>query len=385
MSDDSPLSELPLDGLVAGILKRIRLSPPEMDARLRPPQLRVTQGPDGVNSYCVRAGGQTLLLVGRQQFALLEHYARVAATYFLPTHEAGARPSANWEAARAALATTVDWLATPVAEPRFPSFVMTPRQTEVAHAMAMYAFRFVLCHELAHVALEHVEDGPHDAIERQGALHERLKAAQERELVADQIGMKLHVGSLLPALRDEAAFASCMYALHALALLDLRLMVLAQLVDHEAWSIELTHPPTLSRHATLAHAGGGLNRVLTQGLLVLHRDLECMDAELREMVMAQQAEVAGDASALIAAEAAAATEHMAGCECVAPTIATEFQKLLDRSPTGVLLALESTAASEWNGPGHWAAERLATTLPLAFREFLALDRADRARHLTRQR
>ena len=63
-----------------------------------------------------------------------------------------------------------------------------------------------------------------------------------------------------------------LYFVHALGLLDYRLMLLAELVDERAWSIRYSHPPTLHRVFNLLQAGETVAPGGAAGLKKLHGD-----------------------------------------------------------------------------------------------------------------
>jgi hypothetical protein len=356
----------PAAAIAADIIDRVRFGPPELRERLLPPRFRVEIGTDTVFSYCVRThGGETILLVGARQFSLLLQYTRAAAAYFLPDEPGGARPSGRWPGARSALATTVDWLASPTSTPLFPEPPLTPRQAELAQAFAEGAYRFGLCHEMAHVIRGHLDQGPTDAMQAGSDPLERLRASQAQELEADRYGLMLHIRTLPPWVELEPALASALYFLHALSLLDLRLMLLSRLVDAEAWKIEHTHPQSLLREASLMAAAEGLARNAEAGLRAVHGDLSALDGEVGSTALEQQEEVLAATSAILKSQRARPTRA---------AVAGVLQ-LLERSPTGVLLALE---------PGTAAAsarrlDRFAAALPGTFQRFRDADRAERAR------
>jgi hypothetical protein len=355
----------PAAAIAAQVIDRLRVDPPELRERLLPPRFRVEIGTDTVFSYCVRThGGETVLLVGARQLSLLLQYTRAAAAYFLADGPGGARPSGHWPGARSALATTVDWLAAPASAPLFPEPPLTPRQAGVALAFAESAYRFGVCHELAHVVLDHLGQGPTDAVRAGSDPLERLRASQAQEIEADRLGLMLHIRTLPPGAELEPALASAVYFLHALSLLDLRLMLLARLVDADAWRIEHTHPQSLFRVASLMAAAEGLARNAEAGLSVVHRDLTALDGEVGSTALDQREEVRAAAAALVA-------RHRAPT----PAAVDELRRLLERSPTGVLLALEPGAAA---APVP-SLDDYAAALPDAFKRFRDATPAERAR------
>jgi hypothetical protein len=352
-----------LEELAGNVVRGIGFDPPELRDKLLPPQLRVLKGvPHGLNNYCVpQRDGTKLILVGEGLYSFFGDYTRAAAAYFLPSEPGGGRrPSEFWPGACSALATTLDWIASPAPEPHRAEFPVSAYQERIAEAFQAYTYRFALCHEMAHVALEHVDGSPTELRRAASGEVEVLQASQEQEAEADRFGLHLQVKSLDRS-QHESALASAVYFIHVTGLLDLRLMLLAHLVDANTWNIAYTHPPALQRVLNLMGAAEALGR--GQGA-VLQREaanLGGLDAELRECARKQQDEVATEVLPLLKNEATAATS-------------TELLRLFERSPLGVLRGLEPS-------PGGAASEQLAAALPMEFQEFRRKTREQRARQL----
>lgn len=240
LSDDVRLDER-LDELSAGIVEALVIEPPEMMAKLRTPHLRVLKGvPNGLNNYCVpNPDGTKIILIGGLLYSFFLHYTRAAAVYFLPSTPDGPRPSPFWPQARSAVATTLDWISSPASTAVFPPFALTPHQAHVARAFAAFAFRFALCHEMAHVVLEHVDAIPSELGRVKDADFSVLRVSQQQELDADGFGLTLQVKSLRDRTQLVTALASSVYFVHITGLLDYRLALLAHLVDERNWKISL--------------------------------------------------------------------------------------------------------------------------------------------------
>jgi hypothetical protein len=348
-----------LEELAGNVVRAIGFDPPELREKLLPPQLRVFKGvPHGLNSYCVpRPDGTKLILVGEALYSFFGDYTRAAAAYFLPSEPGGSRPSEFWPRACSALATRLDWIASPAPEPHRPEFKVSAYQERIAEAFQAYTYRFALCHEMAHVALEHVDGGPTELRRAASGEVAVLQVSQKQELEADRFGLHLQVKSLDRS-QHESALASAVYFIHVTGLLDVRLMLLAHLVDANAWKIAYTHPPAMQRVFNLMGAaealGTGLGAVLQREAANLGR----LDAELRECARKQQGEVASEVLGLAESEVTTGTT-------------AELLRLFERSPLGVLRGLEP-------GADGAAREQLAAALPVEFQEFRQKTREQRA-------
>jgi hypothetical protein len=190
MSDD--LAE----ELAAEVVAAVRFNS-DIDAKLRPPLLGFLKtGPRELNLQTIRLpSGRHKIAVGGGTHPFFLQYTRAAAAYFLQSEPGGPRPSPHWPTARGALATTLEWIASPGAMLRFPEFKLTTRQAMTAKAFADYTLRFGVCHEMAHVVLEHLDGGSVEA-RRVGCEDvDALKASQQMEWQADGLGLKMHVES----------------------------------------------------------------------------------------------------------------------------------------------------------------------------------------------
>ncbi|MGH8563936.1 MAG: hypothetical protein ACREXW_07535 [Gammaproteobacteria bacterium] len=133
-----------------------------------------------------------------------------------------------------------------------------------ASAPVPYAYRFALCHEMAHVALEHVDASRSELRAVGSEDYEALLASQQQELEADRFRLELQIKSIPDSTQLVTALASAVYFVHITGLLDARLMLLAHLVDYESWNIAYTHPPALERVFDLM--GGGTSWRLGRGV-----------------------------------------------------------------------------------------------------------------------
>ena len=388
-----------LSELAAEIVRRVGFDPPEVKTRLQPPKLRVAKGPYGLNCYCVAETADTrVILIGSGLYPFLSHYTRAAAAFLLPSEPNGIRPSTLWPRACSATATTLDWLSSPCSVPLYPEFGLSPNQEHAAYAFGACAYRFALCHEIAHVALAHLDNDLTELRKVDGEDIEEYRKSQEQELIADRVGLRLHVRSLPPAL-SVTGLASAVYFVHATALLDVRLMLLASLVDYHHWRIPYTHPPALHRVQNLMGAAESLERGAGEGLGMVHDALAPMDAQLRDVANRQQELVTAAALGIVSDEVARYAMRVA--DDTPPIVAPdtlpregtlllngtqELRRLLDQSPLGVLRALESPAAEERADRDvgdddrlrFRVVEQLALALPEELRRFRRLTRSQRA-------
>jgi hypothetical protein len=357
-----------LPELVAGILDRVATDPPETMARLRPPRLRVVLGTDrGVNSFCVRAGENVVVLVGGAVYDFLHRYTTAAATFFLPSSEDGPRPSPEWQEARGALATTLDWLCIPALEPRFPVIATTDNQEQAARTFGDYAFRFSLCHELAHVVLEHVDAATTEPRIVAGDQTEVLRASQANEEAADRLGLQLQVKSLPNPSQLVNGLVSGIYFVHAAELIVAKLSLVADLVDYEAWKVRYSHPPMLARILALAGQANGYMVGAGDGVLKVHHALQELDAAVMDRANRQGDEVAGAVRDLVNAEAARPSGR---------SPLEEVVEHLARSPTGVLRGLEPDQTTR--PQGRAIQDDIAATLPGELQDYRAATREQRA-------
>ena len=375
-----------LADLATGIIERIGVDPPSVRLRLQPPQLTIKKGPRGLNSFCLPgAEGTKRILVGADLYEFLLRYTRAAATYFLPDRPKGPRPSRFWSDARSALATTLDWLSSPATTLVYPRFETSNHQAQAAKAIADYAYQFNLCHEMAHIALGHQPQrvGEQDT----DALH----ISQEQELSADRFGLEMQFRSLPDATQVVNGLAGAIYLHHALGLVAARLSLLSGMVDEYRWTITHTHPPALARIFALAIAAEGLRAGSGEGLRQVHHDLAEVDQKFLEAAEAQQSKTVATMRQLIQKKVARNRRDRdagrrldtqtspGGAARVRGEAEQEVRRLLDRSPLGVLRALEpAEEESPEDDPTPLIVEDLASLLPPEFQSFRSLSKADRA-------
>lgn len=381
-----------LEQLAAGITQRVRLDPPELKAKLLPPQLQVVKGPPGINSYCIpKSDGTKIIMIGADVYKFFHHFTRAAAAYFLQSEPGGSRPSPFWPKAREAVANTLDWISSPAKKPRYNEFDLTPRQAHVASAFAAYTFRFALCHEMAHVVLGHLESENNIAQRRvSGEDVEFLRASHQQEFEADQMGLTIQIKSL-PQITDiVTALVSPVYFVHITALLDARLMLLAYLVDTYHWKIARTHPPYLARLFPLAGEAGRLYPGGDKGLMEVHNSLAGVQGEIFDIANKQQDAVVEATTKLLTNELA----RNAGREkdklegSVTPKVREKLLQLFEQSPCGVMRVFELNAWSEDkgyyvkdNGIRSTVIKGLVSLLPPEFQRFHGLSRAQRSQEI----
>lgn len=362
MQEDLP------ERLAAGVTAVVRFNHADMDAKLRPPLLGfLSTGSRELNLQTIRLpGGQHRIAVGGGVYSYFLQYTRAAAAYFLASEPGGAKPSENWPEARAALATTLEWIATPAATLRFPKGKLTARQTATGEDFAAYTLRFGVCHEMAHVVLEHLDGGATGTRRVGNQDLEALQASQEMEWDADGLGLKMHVLSAGP-INSAIAFATAIYFIHAAWLMDARLMLLAKLVDERKWKIQYTHPHAVARIFKLLGAAQAFPNGQGTGLEKVHEDLVKIQGEVWDTANRQQEDAA--AKTIAAVRKSAAGED-------STVMAQELAAHFDRSPLGVIQGL-AEAANE--APAHAAAaEEFVAALPQEFQEFWRQSPAERA-------
>jgi len=351
-----------LDELVANIVNGLGFDGPDRTELVLPSGTRIVKssGSD-YKSFTIWVGNQATILMGGACYSMLSAFTRAAATYFV-ADETGAKPSRYWPRARSALASTLDWYASPALTPRVQRFPISLRQNAPATAFAAYAYRFVLCHELAHIALEHRNDlaGPAP----QGDVSS-LGAIQNQEIDADALGLEMQIRSLRDPKQLVNALASPLYFLYLLRTFDeSRLAQVNELIDYKAWQIEHSHPPYLPRILRLMDKAGSLcgdNAV--KGLTMVHGDLSNIVGEIWETAWETRDEVADKAARVLTS-----TDDFAPAA---------LANLLDASPIGVLQAMDANPDRSWV-EGGW---RFAAIVPSEFIKFLKLDPTERARLL----
>jgi uncharacterized protein DUF955 len=389
-----------LDSLAAGIVERIGIDPPELKTKLRPPQLRVVKGAPVVNSFCFtnRDNGTKTISMGANLYPFFHHYTRAAASYFLSDKPNGPHPSSFWPEARSAVASTLDWLSSPATAPIYPKFELSSKQTQAARAFGDFAYRFALCHEIAHVALNHVGQGSTAFKSLGNNKISVFRASQQQELEADQFALELQINSLPDNSQFVTALSSSVYFVHITALLDARLMLLAYLVDYLAWKIELTHPPALARVLNLMQAAESLSGN-GSGLQTVHEDLASLDGLLLGAANQQQEKIASATRRMVKDEFARRAKILAkktevdhGLDKVntlggiPSKVTIKLQRLFNQSPLGVLRALELNSLETSEGIDHGdryrmahVMDELASLLPQAFQDFRGLTKAERAK------
>jgi hypothetical protein len=373
-----------LPQLADGIVARAQIEPPDLKSKLLPPQLSVVKRLVGLHSYSARKrNGPYQIVVGSSLYPMVQAYARAAATYFLPVTPGGKRPSALWPAARQVLASELEWLAAPAPASNEPAVEASPYQAQCSRAITAYTYRFLLCHEMSHIILGHVDSGTM----QQGILPEEdlevLRVSQEQELAADGMGLKLQASSLPYATQLEPALAGAVYFIHVTGLLDARLMMLAPMVDERAWRIKYTHPPAIGRVFNLMSAAEGIRKGLGPGLQRLHGDLCTFDGELFEAANRQQDKTASLVRKLVNKVVAVCRTFDRPENAVrdgslysqpSPAFAdakVQLLKHLNRSPIGVLKALEPEESTKANARAvrELVVAQFASALPEEFQCF----------------
>ncbi|GAA1114801.1 hypothetical protein GCM10009630_10250 [Kribbella jejuensis] len=357
MPADDFLMEEHLDAAVGNILQAV-ISRPELYERLRPPQTRIvkSKGTD-YKAFTVRTGGKAVIRMGGATYRVLNALTSTAATYFV-ADERGKRPSAYWPAARNRLASAIDCYASPLRSASVRPIEISPRQATAATSFAQYAYRFVICHELAHVALDHTFGAGADPDNV-----DSLRASQDEELSADAFALRLQLGSLPhPDLIVTALSAPVYFIFLLRAFDDFRLALMGELVDHEQWSIEYSHPPYLHRIFNLMREATALvGDDAGEGLGAVQGALEELVQKVWSAALESRDKVA-----------AKATELLADPKL---TDAAELTELLTKSPIGVLQALD--ANPQW----HLPAWPFHATVPTELTTFLELSPAGRARSI----
>jgi hypothetical protein len=382
-SDDLRLDER-LDELTAAIV--VAIESPEMKAKLRAPKLKVIKGPHALNNYCVpNRDGTNIILIGGLVYPFFLHYTRAAAAYVLPSTPDGPRPSPFWPEARSAVATTLDWISSPSSAPVFPHFELAPHQALVAKDFAHFAFRFALCHEMAHVALEHVDAGPTALGKLKDADISVLRVSQQQELEADRFGLSLQIRSLPDLTQLVTALTSSVFFVKITELLNGRLMLLSHLVDHTKWKISLSHPPALQRILNLMGAGQTFGDKGGAGLQSVHESLNRVNSKIYDAAKKQQDSVANETVDLL--ENALTSVSTVAAIPPAPALTKDLGQLLNRSPLGLMRALEpeaielSTDSAETAEKLKILIEQLSSTLPPEFQRFRGLTRTQRAEEM----
>lgn len=237
-----------------------------------------------------------------------------------------------------------------------PAIALSPRQVTPATAFAQYGYRFIICHELAHIALEHrfTADTSNEVSSQ--------RASQEQEIAADTFALELQLSSLPQRELIVTALSAPVYFVYLLrAFDDSRLSLLSQLVDYRYWQIEYTHPPYLHRIFNLMSAATGLvGGNGGQGLQKVHEALGDLVGQVWATGTKNRDKVATEAAEILKKPDQASFTLL---------------KLLVSSPIGVLQALDTNRA--WLDP-TWP---LHQVVPPELIAFLKRSPRQRARQL----
>ena len=357
-----------LDDLQRRIVEPIGFDPADLRDKLLPPRTKARRVPEeDYKVYTVSWAGLAKIRVGATAYRSLQDLTRTTATYFVATDpSANERPSSYWPAARDAFAATACWYASPSDQPRHHHIAVGPRQQVPGQAFSQYAFRFVLCHELAHVALDTIPAMGGMSVETDIGT---LRASQDDELDADAFGLRLQVLSLPDLNQLVTAVTAPVYYVFLLRVFnEFRLALLANLVDYKAWTIEYTHPPFLHRCAKLAAAAqviceeqGVSSEQVFNGIDNVRTELEDVMVQVLEAALAQRDRVTEKTSHLLR------TSN--------DKTAARLSSLLNDNPLGVLQALDSDTERRW-ADKKWAPR---TSLPPSFLEFLKANKAKRVK------
>ncbi len=391
-----------LPDLARMVVERIGFDPPEAKARLRPPRLTVVKGPPILlNAFTLSTpDGGKVILMGGGLYDFLHHYTQAAATYFLPSRPGGRRPSEAWPASRKAMATTLDWISSPAAVPsRFGGAALSPTQAQAASAFAAYAYRFALCHELAHVALDDLDISATAELAGHPDRVTILRSRQDEEIQADRLGLELQMRSLPDEGQTINGLAGAMYFTEAMSLLKIRLMLLSELVDELRWDLRYTHPPSMQRSFALAQAAHVLvGEAASAGMLSLQGQLGGLNGEFTHAASINQDRVIGRAAQLIDAEIEAGLAMLDPADTSRRRVAARLDPWLDRrrsaltskvlrlfdeSPLGVMKALVRIANGDPSSRRSRAEVSSAITwtildaLPPSFQQFARHSRAER--------
>lgn len=355
-----------LDSLSAGIWSRLpsRYYTAANFSQLPEVQLRKSKTCDA-KSYSGMIKGAPIVILGGGTLPLLRLFCRGVAAFFLPSAKFGKRPSKFWSDARSSLAVALDWSASPLAEPKLINFPLTPRQDQVAEAFAGYTYRFILCHELAHIALGHL-DGESSSSSDELTV---LRASQDNELAADALGLELQLHSLPDPRQLITALTSSVYFLHFNKLFDdFRLAMLSELVNYKEWNIEYTHPPTLHRLSNLIATAGALEgEVASKGLEKAFYSLSEAVDDIADYAQTHRDRIAANVVRAITTQQARKARSI-----------PSFVRHFEQSPIGVLCALDRLGK---DAPSQDAVNSVLEQLPLAISEFYRMTLDERARFL----
>jgi hypothetical protein len=382
-----------LDELVSVIRSRIGMEPPEAKLRLSSSRLTVAKGPRSVACYCRRISDtNSAILIGSELYPFLRHYLRAAATYNLPSTRNGPRPSDLWQGASSALATTLEWTAFPDLVAVFPDFCVSVSQQHAAEAILAYAFRFAVCHEMAHIALGHLDDDLLQARLIDETDVSVVRKSQENELHADSLALNIQMASLPDQTQAVNGMAGAVYFIHAIGLLKFRLSVLAHLVDERAWKIAYSHPPEQLRIFSLMGAAERLfPGVGAAGIKEIHHCLSMLNNTVSAVADRQQDDVRSEVKQLVEVavdDCKGSPANLLRVEgdprTIDPKIASELMRLFQKSPLGVARAFEPLCYNSCDvlaGDQKSVVQYLVALLPREFQAFLAMSPSQRAMKL----
>ena len=355
-----------LDTMVADIVEQVTFPSTDIESRLRSPHLRIerTSSAADLDARTEILFGHQTILMGGGLYPFLCQYLRAASSYFLTCNQGGT-PAPNWHAGRSSLATTLDWLSTPTEMPHRPAFTISRTHDKSALSLALYTYRFLLCHELAHVALGHSPIEAGSVPDNITPLHQQ----QDQELKTDRMALTLQVRSIPTRSETVKGLAGAVYAFAAEALRNSRLMLLAELVDERQWEIELTHPPTIQREFGLLGAANGLcGQAAMTDMHRLRNDLRELNDQVLTDALHQQQMVVKQARQLLRIEMD--TLRLRGNDPL-PAVLPDLLGLFSQSPVGVMKALEHppNIASDDTSAIASLIDRLVAELPAEFQDF----------------
>ena len=257
----------------------------------------------------------------------------------------------------------------------------------MALAFAGLTFRFALCHEMAHVVLEHVDASTSELGSVKDADVPVWQVSQRQELEADRFGLGLQVKSLTDRTQLVTALASSVYFVHVTGLLDGRLWLLAHLVEYGNWKISHSHPPALHRVVNLMGAAQAFGDDRGAGLQSVHVSLANFDIEIYNAAKEQQDSVANETVSLLRNALTNVSTVRPIPATPAPAVTQDLRRFLDRQSSWVMRALEpgvidiSAAPAGTREKLQVLTEQLASTLPPELQRFRGLTRAQRAKEM----
>lgn len=186
------------------------------DPRLMPARVAVRVMPSVyLNAVTVPGEHDGVLLVFNAGLSMFLYKFARAITAQLSGSASGdagqqlARPVAL-EETTVRLATLLDWATSPAMTPRSGTWPMTTEALRAAENCAQVAERFAVCHELAHVALDHVKDAPRQSIALGGLNVIAMENIDKREFAADQRGLEFALRTAGTSAHDlQKAYLGC--------------------------------------------------------------------------------------------------------------------------------------------------------------------------------